>query len=226
MNPIVSRGNKQPKRWCPAEDTTVSPPTNCKSADTQRCELAQRVRKRVLENDIPFPPKHPGLHPPEEIMSHFDNAKILVPYDFSEFSLPAVETAMKIAGKNDNITVLHVVEPVPLYGYSADNGIGLGGSAGWGMPDVGLAAEIDTDHQQRVLEMLQAEFNDVSHQGLNYETVVNEPAHGITDYAEQNGFDLIVLPSHGRTGVTRLLIGSTAERVVRLAHCPVLVLRA
>ena len=159
-------------------------------------------------------------------MSHFDNAKILVPYDFSEFSLPAVETAMKIAGKNNNITVLHVVEPVPLYGYSADNGIGLGGSAGWGMPDVGLAAEIDTDHQQRVLEMLQAEFNDASHQGLNYETVVNEPAHGITDYAEQNGFDLIVLPSHGRTGVTRLLIGSTAERVVRLAHCPVLVLRA
>ncbi|WP_372720570.1 universal stress protein [Novipirellula sp.] len=158
-------------------------------------------------------------------MSHFDHAKILVPYDFSEFSLPAVETAMKIAGRNENVTVLHVVEPVPLYGYSADNGIELGGGAGWGMPDVGLSEEIDAGHQQRALEMLKAEFDDAAHRGLNYETVVNEPAHGITDFAEANGFDLIVLPSHGRTGVTRLLIGSTAERVVRLAHCPVLVLR-
>ncbi|GAA5506022.1 universal stress protein [Novipirellula caenicola] len=157
-------------------------------------------------------------------MNHFDNAKILVPYDFSQFSLPAVETAMKIASKNENITVLHVVEPVPLYGYSADNGIELGGG-GFGMPNAGLAAEIDGDHQQRALKMLQAEFNDDAHHGLNYETVVNEPAHGITDFAQQNGFDLIVLPSHGRTGITRLLIGSTAERVVRLAHCPVLVLR-
>ena len=41
----------------------------------------------------------------------------------------------------------------------------------------------------------------------------------------EHQFDLIVLPSHGRSGVQRLLIGSTAERVVRLAHCPVLVLR-
>tara|TARA_A100001391_G_scaffold122174_1_gene83347 strand:+ start:757 stop:1236 length:480 start_codon:yes stop_codon:yes gene_type:complete len=159
-------------------------------------------------------------------MNHFENSKILAPYDFSKFSLEAVETAMKIAGKNENVTVLHVVDPVPLYGYSGDTGLGMAGGADWGLPEIGLAAQIDDDHVHRALKTMQAEFNDARHQGLNYDTVVNDPTHGITEYAEQNAFDLIVLPSHGRTGVTRLLIGSTAERVVRFAHCPVLVLRS
>ena len=44
-------------------------------------------------------------------------------------------------------------------------------------------------------------------------------------FAQEKHAELIVIPSHGRTGITRLLIGSVAERVVRLAHCPVLVLR-
>ena len=51
---------------------------------------------------------------------------------------------------------------------------------------------------------------------------------GVAHYfnkADEWGADLIVMPSHGRSGVKRLLIGSVAERVVRLAHCPVLVLR-
>jgi nucleotide-binding universal stress UspA family protein len=55
--------------------------------------------------------------------------------------------------------------------------------------------------------------------------LLGEPAHGIADYAQDKKAELIVIPSHGRTGITRLLIGSVAERVVRLAHCPVLVLR-
>ncbi len=159
-------------------------------------------------------------------MNHFENSKILAPYDFSKFSLDAVETAIKIAGRNENITVLHVVDPVPLYGYSGDAGLGMAGGADWGLPEIGLAAQIDDDQVQRALKLMQSEFGDARHADLNYATVVNDPTHGITEYAEQHGFDLIVLPSHGRTGVKRLLIGSTAERVVRFAHCPVLVLRS
>ena len=158
-------------------------------------------------------------------MHHFESSKILAPYDFSEFSQAAVDTAMKIAGKHENITVLHVIDPAPIYGYSGETGLEFGGAAGWGMPDVGLADRIDENRERRALEMLENEFGDVDHQGLNFATAVNEPAHGITEYAEHHQFDLIVLPSHGRSGVQRLLIGSTAERVVRLAHCPVLVLR-
>ncbi len=52
-----------------------------------------------------------------------------------------------------------------------------------------------------------------------------EPGHKITELAGSEGAELIVLSSHGRTGISRLLIGSIAEKVVRLAHCPVLVLR-
>jgi len=158
-------------------------------------------------------------------MNYFEHTKILAPYDFSKFSQAAVETAMKIAGKNENITVLHVVDPVPLYGYSGETGLDLGSGPSWGMPNLDLAAEIDDDHEQRSLKLLQGEFGDARHHGLNFDTAVNEPAQGITEYAEQYKFELIVLPSHGRTGVKRLLIGSTAERVVRLAHCPVLVVR-
>ena len=63
------------------------------------------------------------------------------------------------------------------------------------------------------------------YRGVHTAVLLGEPAHGITDYAQEKGAQLIVVPSHGRTGLTRLLIGSVAERVVRLAHCPVLVLR-
>ena len=61
--------------------------------------------------------------------------------------------------------------------------------------------------------------------GLALHVFVGDPGQEITALAERLGAELIVLPSHGRTGLKRLLIGSVAERVVRLAHCPVLVLR-
>jgi len=51
---------------------------------------------------------------------------------------------------------------------------------------------------------------------------VGKPADRILDYAARNGVDLIVLGTHGRTGMSRVLLGSVAERVMRLASCPVL----
>jgi nucleotide-binding universal stress UspA family protein len=54
---------------------------------------------------------------------------------------------------------------------------------------------------------------------------IGDLAREIADFAQSCHADLIVLPSHGRTGISRLLIGFVAERVVRRARCPVLVLR-
>ena len=68
-------------------------------------------------------------------------------------------------------------------------------------------------------------FAAAKYQGIHCATASGDPGHEIVKYAEEIDADLIVIPSHGRTGLTRLLIGSVAERVVRLAHCPVLVLR-
>ena len=54
------------------------------------------------------------------------------------------------------------------------------------------------------------------------EVIFGSPAQTIVDYAADNQFDLIVMGTHGRTGMAHLLIGSVAERVVRTAGCPVL----
>ena len=64
-------------------------------------------------------------------------------------------------------------------------------------------------------------------QGREIETirVTDRPARAIVDYADEEGVDHIVIGSHGRTGVTRVLLGSVAEKVVRRAHCPVTVVR-
>jgi nucleotide-binding universal stress UspA family protein len=159
-------------------------------------------------------------------MHYFENSKILAPYDFSVFSQAAVDTAMRIAGNNEHVTVLHVVDPVSISYYPT--GVGLDPSLAMnpGMTDLEEAAEIDDDHQASALKRMKAEFGDSQHQGLHFDTMVEEAADGISAYAELHDFDLIVLPSHGHTGLKRLLIGSTAERVVRLAHCPVLVVRS
>ena len=60
---------------------------------------------------------------------------------------------------------------------------------------------------------------------MKIDVEIGDPGHRIADVAAKLGADLIVMPSHGRTGIERMLIGSVAERVLRLAHCPVLVLR-
>jgi nucleotide-binding universal stress UspA family protein len=61
--------------------------------------------------------------------------------------------------------------------------------------------------------------------GIHVTVAIGDAGHEIVALAEKVHADLLVMPSHGRTGLKRLLIGSVAERVVRLAHCPVLVLR-
>jgi nucleotide-binding universal stress UspA family protein len=61
---------------------------------------------------------------------------------------------------------------------------------------------------------------------VGMEKAVGEPAAEILSYAERSGVDLLVLGTHGRTGLEHALMGSVAERVVRKAHCPVLTVRS
>jgi nucleotide-binding universal stress UspA family protein len=74
-------------------------------------------------------------------------------------------------------------------------------------------------------QVLANSYKDGKYQGLEMHVRYGDPGIEITKYAEEVKADLIVMPSHGRRGLKRLLIGSVAERVVRLAHCPVLVLK-
>ncbi|MCM2370194.1 universal stress protein [Aporhodopirellula aestuarii] len=158
-------------------------------------------------------------------MNHFENTQILVPFDFSEDAQSAVETATGIAEKNDNVTVLHVIDPGQLYGFDDNGGYELGGGLGTVTHESARLAQINEKHQHAALEAMQELFADSAYQGIHLVTTVDVPAEGITKYASTNAIELIVIPSHGQSGFRPSIIGSVAEKVVRLAHCPVLVLR-
>ena len=64
-----------------------------------------------------------------------------------------------------------------------------------------------------------------SFEKVDFQVRFGDPGREIAAFAEKLHAELIVMPSHGRTGLSRSLIGSVAERVVRLAHCPVLILK-
>ena len=138
-------------------------------------------------------------------------SRILAPTDFSDQSCEAVELALTMVNSSNQLTVLHVAPPL--------NSFAMG--------DPGMTWEVVSDEQraEQLRNMLRSRFSDGKFDDVQFEVVFGSPADEIAKFAEQHESELIVLPSHGRTGLARLMIGSVAERVVRLAHCPVLVLR-
>ena len=95
-------------------------------------------------------------------------------------------------------------------------------------------ADIERRNQQRIddaarkkliEDTFKKEFTDSKYERVSFQVEFGDPGHRIAEYAEAVGSDLIVMPSHGRTGVRRLLIGSVAERVLRFAHCSVMVIK-
>ena len=141
-------------------------------------------------------------------MNPFADKTIVVPWDFSDRSRAALEAASAIAESPAKIRVVHVT-PYP---------DAMEPSIVWG-----------TFSEQEIRERLRASFgkeiNLDDYPGLEFVGLFGNPAHEITRYADENNAGLIVISSHGRTGLSRVLLGSVAEQVVRLAHCPVLVLR-
>ncbi len=138
---------------------------------------------------------------------------ILVPTDFSDDADQALDYAIALAQKlQARLTLLHVFHLSPL-------------SVGE-MPPAVLSAtvqEMETTAQQR----MQATLARVHHAGLHTDSAIIEgmPVQTILDTASEKNVDLIVMGTHGRTGLTHVLMGSVAEKVVRLAPCPVLVTR-
>jgi nucleotide-binding universal stress UspA family protein len=138
---------------------------------------------------------------------------ILVPTDFSEYADQALTYAMSLAKiLQARLTLLHVIHLTPL----AMGDIGASGL-------VSYLEEMETDANQR----MQALLGRVHQEGLEGETstVQGVPFQSIVDMASNKDIDLIVMGTHGRTGLTHVLTGSVAEKVVRLAPCPVLVTR-
>jgi nucleotide-binding universal stress UspA family protein len=138
--------------------------------------------------------------------------RVLVPVDGSEPAEAALEHALETF-PDAELTLLTVIDPAVGIGTSAG---APGGSELW-----------YESMRERAEATLEAGRERAAEHGREAETVTEtgRPASTIVDYAAEHGVDGIVIGSHGRQGVSRLLLGSVAETVVRRAPCPVTVVR-
>ncbi|TWU22267.1 Universal stress protein G [Novipirellula galeiformis] len=141
-------------------------------------------------------------------MSGLIAKRIVVPVDFSKMSLDAVDQALEIVENEGSIDVIHVLSTLPAMEYG-----NLYGTV------------TDETRIEHVKKNLRERLSDAKHAATTIHVSIGDAGREITSFAEREHADLIVIPSHGYGFVKHILLGSVAERVVRLAHCPVLVLR-
>ena len=142
---------------------------------------------------------------------------ILFPTDFSHTGDAALALAASLArDSNARLLIVHVAEPPAVYG---------GGEMYYG------TMEPDTETLKAMLNEIAPEGTGAEESGTQSQLTVErrlitgDPAHALIRLAEEEAADLIVMGTHGRTGLMRALMGSVAETVVRRAPCPVLTLR-
>ena len=132
--------------------------------------------------------------------------KVLFPTDFSMLSDAALDYAATLA-KDGELLIVHVEEPPIAYG---------AGEMYYGV------SEPDTQTLTKMLHELAPADSTVR---CRHRLVIGNPADEIVQIAAEENVDLIVMGTHGRTGLKRFLMGSVAEAVVRKAKCPVLTVK-
>ncbi len=133
---------------------------------------------------------------------------VIVPVDFSDVAFGALDAALEMVDSTSALHALYVLSVLD----PAEPGV--------------IWTTIDNSVRERhALDAMREKLADKKYQGVKMNVVFGDPGREIATFAKDEKADLIVLPSHGRTGLSHLLIGSVAEKVIRLAHCPVLVLR-
>jgi len=140
--------------------------------------------------------------------------RILVPQDFSEYSLHALKYAVTFAELfKSELIVLHIVEPIV---YPADFSFGQ-------VSIPAMEEEIRKHSEEQLNELVSKEIPDQIKATPMIR--VGKPFIEIVEVAKSESADLIIISSHGRTGMDHVLFGSTADKVVRKAPCPVLTIR-
>jgi len=147
---------------------------------------------------------------------------ILVTTDFSEEAEAAFDYAKeqaRLIGKGEcKVTLLKVIDIVIPTADEFDYGVDTADK-------IGIIKRLQEQASKRIKEIAQKHFA-----GFPIETSVFTPSKdvdkGIIEFAETNDVDLIVMSTHGRTGVGRFLLGSIVERVIRQSSCPVMVVPA
>jgi nucleotide-binding universal stress UspA family protein len=159
-------------------------------------------------------------HPPTRRGSskiHFPIAikRILVPLDFSERAKSALTYALPFAEQFDaSLELVYVVEPLV---YQVEMTYGQ-----MGFPDV--EEDLRVQGKNELENIREKEIKKRVHVQCSVRT--GKPSAEIIQVAKEDAIDLIVIAAHEHTGMEHLFFGSTAEKIVRFAPCPVLVLRA
>ena len=140
--------------------------------------------------------------------------QILVPYDASSYANHAFDDALKIAEKfGSKITVLTVL------GTKVEQSTGI---------SLERAIEIQEGHEDVATKILKDLEGLAKEKGVEFSfKVIYEPSpyKGIVNFSNSNSMDLIVIGSHGRSGIKKALLGSVASGVVEHANCPVLIIK-
>jgi nucleotide-binding universal stress UspA family protein len=141
---------------------------------------------------------------------------ILVATDFGEAADAAFAYGREFARTfSASLEILHVADDVFARGFGADGFLAS-------------YPEMQRDVEEAAAKRLDAMVSDEDRAVLNARTVIrvsSSPAMAIVDYAREAQVDLIIMGTHGRGAMAHMLMGSVAERVVRLAPCPVLTVR-
>ncbi len=134
---------------------------------------------------------------------------IVFPTDFSTLGHEALEYATQLAREQGSrLLIVHVQEPAIAYG---------AGDYYYGLP------EPDTEAVKQMLAKVKPTDPAVAYE---HRLLMGEPAESIVELAQREHADLIILGSHGRTGLARLLLGSVTEAIMRRAACPVMVIKS
>ena len=162
--------------------------------------LAKKLRARVSNNSS-------NGHAPITIK------KILAPTDFSPASEEGLKYALRFAREfGAEVTLLHILEPIVPLTFE-------------GLPMRLPIEETGSSDAARALKALEVSARQKGVSTVRAMTRQGIASHEIVDAAKEFDVDLIVMATHGCTGLKHFCIGSTAERVVRAAPCPVLVVR-
>ena len=144
----------------------------------------------------------------------FKFRKILVPTDFSEQFMIALNYAKELIGNgNSELHIIHIIEHSV---YPADLGI-----------TQASFVDLEMEMNKKSMEQLEMIKKNLQSEGINPIIKISSgrASERIIEYANEHHIDLICIATHGRSGLEHFLFGSTAEKVIRKAPCPVLAVR-
>ena len=194
--------------------------SSIRARNPPRGTTAELILARVDAENLTSPgrwTRHSGLtnqrNQLQEEMLMISIARILVPTDFSEFGELALEYGAALAEKfSSDLYLLNVIDDYFI----------LAPEANLALPDrKQYLQDLETASAQNLSKLLRG----VSLPRVSQHTVVGRAYAEIVRYANEQRIEMIVMGTHGRSGLSHLLLGSVAERVVRTAGCPVLTVR-